>query len=310
MRRLIVIVVAAVLVTSCGGPTTTPDGTPNDVLQGKCSPSEKNPTLGLAAIDNNYHVRVWDSPEMSTPRDLGIVGDDPFANTTGSDLTVVESVAISPKTCDVFVGACCEPVSGITFYDKENDGKWETIMGHLPAISPDGELLARVAYEELLISSVSNPENTTAVISLPKANEATMYRTRWINGDEIALSGFTKDGAFMWIARMSEGTLREAAKLSTSVTWNSDKMWSVGIVGVDESSNVITQAAESGSQTQIQYRYPESLELHKTDDLPAGVMTYVIAGERSAMVSNNGVLTVWWGNGDPIAVDGQYVWAG
>lgn len=310
MRRIaIVVATALVVLTSCGGNSTSTD-TPNaDIPQGKCAPSEKNPTLGLVAIDSKYHVRVWDSSTSSTPRDLGVVGDDPFATSTGNDLTVAESVAVSPKDCAVFIGACCEPVSGITFYDKDNDGEWESLVGHLPTISPDGELLARVAYEELLISPVSEPDNTNVVISLPKADVATIYRAQWINGDEVALSGFTKTSAMLWVARISEGTLREAATISTSVNWNSENLWRVGLVGVDETGNVITQNVNQNKGI-VEFRYSESFEVFSTDNIAPHVLTYSITKSRSAMVTGAGVLTTWFGNGDPQTLAGQYVWAG
>ena len=91
---------------------------------GRCAPSEENPTLGLAAITDKYRVRVWDDATTTESRDLEQIADDPYANSTGYDLTVVESVALSTKNCKIFVGACCEPVSGITFYEGDNKGEW------------------------------------------------------------------------------------------------------------------------------------------------------------------------------------------
>lgn len=311
MRRALLVSVSSLFVlASCGGSSSSSVATDVESPQGKCAPTAQNPTVGMAAITEEYKVVVWDSPNSSTPRQLEQIGDDPFSSSTGSDLTVVETASVSTKTCEVFVGACCEPVSGITFFDTDKDGEWETLMGHLPAISPDGELLARVAYEELLISSVVNPEETTVTINLPKADVATIYRAQWINGDEVALSGFTKDGAFVWIARMSEGTLREAAQLSQTVNWTSTGLWNVGLIGVDENGNVVTQTSATGKQSVLEYRYPDSLDVSSTDSLPAGVRSYVMKGKRSVMVSDNGALTTWFGNGDPIAVDGKYVWAG
>lgn len=309
MRRITTVVaIALVVLTSCGGNSTSSDTPSSDIPQGKCAPTEKNPTLGLAAIDSKHHVHVWDS-STSSSRDLGIVGDDPFATSTGNDLTVAESVAVSPKDCAVFIGACCEPVSGITYFDKQGDGDWETLVGHLPIISPDGELLARVAYEELFISPVSEPDKTNITIGLPKADVATIYRAQWINGDEVALSGFTKTSAMLWVARISEGTLREAAIVSTSVNWNSENLWRVGLIGVDETGNVITQNVNQGKGI-VEFRYPESFEIFSTDNLAPNVLTYSITQSRSAMVTGAGVLTTWFGNGDPQTLDGQYVWAG
>ena len=309
MRRITTVVaIALVMLTSCGESSSSSDTPDTDTPQGKCAPTEKNPTLGLAAIDSNYHVHVWDS-STSSSRDLGIVGDDPFASSTGNDLTVAESIAVSPKDCAVFIGACCEPVSGITYFDTQGDGEWETLVGHLPTISPDGELLARVGYEELQISPISEPDKTTITIGLPKADTATIYRAQWINGDEVALSGFTKSAAMLWVARISEGTLREAATISTSVNWTSENLWRVGLVGVDETGNIITQNVNQEKGI-VEFRYPESFEIFSTDNLAPNVLTYSITQSRSAMVTGAGVLTTWFGNGDPQTLDGQYVWAG
>ena len=307
--RLAAPVAAACILASCGGGSSATVST-DPVPQGKCRPTADNPTLGLAAINRDYRVVVWDDPASPTPRVLEQLGDDPYSESYGGDMTVVESVAVSPLTCAVFVGACCEPVSGITYHDGNGDGEWETLTGHLPAISPDGELLSLVGYEELVVSSVRTPDKAIATFDLPSASTATMYRSQWINGDEIAVSGFTAEGAFVWVARISDGTLREGFRITPDVGWQSDRMWKVGLIGVDESSNVVTQTLGAGPNAVIEYRYPESFEVHKTDDAPEGSMSYVMRGGRSSMVSENGALTVWFGNGDPRVVDGVYVWAG
>ncbi len=311
MRRALLVTVSSLFVlASCGASSSSSDSTTTDIPQGKCAPTEQNPTVGMAAITEEYKVVVWDSPDSSTPRQLEQIGDDPFSSSTGSDLTVVETVAVSTKTCEIFVGACCEPVSGITFFDSDKDGEWETLMGHLPVVSPDGELLARVAYEELLISSVTNPEETTVTINLPKADVATIYRAQWINGDEVALSGFTKNGAYLWIANRSTKSLREEAQISGTIDGAAHGTSLVGLIGVDESANVVTQNIATEQQTVVEYRYPDSLAVSSTDSMSGFVRSYVMKGKRSVMVSDNGALTTWFGNGDPIAVDGKYVWAG
>jgi hypothetical protein len=311
MRRALLVTVSSLLaLASCGGSSSSSESTTIDIPQGKCAPTEQNPTVGMAAITEEFKVVVWDSPDSSTPRQLEQIGDDPFSSSTGSDLTVVETVAVSTKTCEVFVGACCEPVSGITFFDKDKDGEWETLIGHLPVISPDGELLARVAYEELLISSVANPEETTVTINLPKADVATIYRAQWINGDEVALSGFTKNGAYLWIANRSTKSLREEVQISGTIDGAAHGTSLVGLIGVDESANVVTQNIATEQQTVVEYRYPDSLAVSSTDSMSGFVRAYVMKGKRSVMVSDNGALTTWFGNGDPIAIDGKYVWAG
>jgi len=282
----------------------------DEVLMGKCSPTEKNPTLGLSAISDTYRVQVWDEANSKTPRQLEQIGDDPFANNSGYDMTVVESVAVSPKDCAVFVGACCEPVSGITFYAGKEKGEWLQLMGHLPAISPDGERLALVAYEELLISSTATPDKTSTTIALPKANEATMYKSAWINGDQVAISGFTPKGAFVWIATVSEGTLRPGELITDIVNWESENLWRVGLVGADENENLVTRRVGSAEKDILDFRYAEVFESHSSIEIPRGTTSYVMNGQRSAMVNEKGVLSVWAGNGDPVQLGAGYVWAG
>lgn len=308
LRRLCVAALAAVMLAACSDGNAAPS--PESVPAGKCAPSADNPTLGMAAINSDYRVVVWNQPGSTAPRELEQLGDDPFAESYGGDYTVVESVAVSTSTCDVFVGACCEPVSGITYHDKQGDGEWEMLTGHLPAISPDGELLSLVTNEQLVVSSVADPETAIATFDLPNADIATMYRSRWINGDEVAVSGFTKDGSFVWVARVSEGTLREAFRITPDITSGSDHLWRVGLIGVDESGNIVTGSVSSSNALVVEHRYPDSFEVHRSDNAPEGMSTYVISGARSAMTDKNGVLTVWFGNGDPVAVDGSFVWAG
>lgn len=311
MRRALAIAVSSMVVlASCGGSSSSSDTIVVEASQEKCVPTEQNPTIGLAAITEEYKVVMWDSPDSSTPRQLGQIGDNPFSSSSGSDLTVVESVAVSPKTCEVFVGACCEPVSGITYYDKQNDGVWEILTGHLPSISPDGDLLALVSYEQLVISSVETPEKENLVINLPASDVATIHRAQWINNDEIALSGFMNDGAYLWIANMSTRSLREGVQISDTIDGASHGTSLVGLIGVDESDNVVTQSIATEQQTVVEYRYPESLAVRSTDKLSGFVRSYVMRGKRSVMVSDNGALTTWFANGNPLPLSGKFVWAG
>lgn len=309
MKRLLVFTI--VVLSACSANSTTSSDVDTDVaIVGECAATIEKPTMGLSAITEKYRVRVWDDPSSTTPRELDQLGDDPFAESTGNDLTVVESVAVSPKDCTVFVGACCEPVSGITFYEGKKKGDWLQLMGHLPAISPDGELLALVAYEELLISSVATPKKTSTTIALPKANEATMYKTAWINSDQVAISGFTPKGAYVWIATVSEGTIRPGELITDAVNWESEDLWRVGLVGADENENLVTRRDGAEGKDILDFRYAEAFESHSTIEIPRGTASYVMNGRRSAMVTEKGVLSVWAGNGDPVQLGDGYVWAG
>jgi hypothetical protein len=311
VKRIIVGVSALIALTACSGSSSSSETTmPDEVLAGKCSPTEKDPTLGLSAITDTYRVQVWDKANSTAPRQLEPIGDDPFANNSGYDMTVVESVAVSTKDCSIFVGACCEPVSGITFYAGKKKGEWLQLMGHLPSVSPDGELLALVAYEELTISSTQSPDKVTTTFALPKANEATMYKTAWINGDQVAISGFTPKGAYVWIATISEGTVRPGELITDAVNWESENLWRVGLVGVDENENLVTRSAGTADKDILDFRYADAFESHSTIEIPAGTNSYVMSGQRTAMVNEKSVLSVWTGNGDPVQLGTGYVWAG
>jgi hypothetical protein len=309
MKRTLLSLCALIFLASCSNSTGVAVEKEAENT-GRCTPSAENPTLGLSAITDEFRVRVWDDPTTTDARDLEQIAGDPSLNNSEYDITVVESVAVSAKDCTIFVGACCEPVSGITFYEGENKGEWLQLIGHLPTVSPDGELLALVGYEELTISSVANPDKVLTTIALPKADVATIYRAQWINNDDVALSGFTNDGAYLWIASQSTKSLREGVQISDTVDNAAHGMSLVGLIGVDENNNVVTQNMATEQQTVVEYRYPDSLAISSSDTLSGFVRSYVMRGERSVMVSDNGVLTTWFGNGNPLSLAGKYNWAG
>jgi len=265
--------------------------------------------LGLAAITDDFRVSVWIDKQSAKPLVLGESSEIPWESNDVYGMALVESVAVSPNDCSVFVGTCWEPVSGITYFQKADSDEWLELYGRLPSVSADGKFLARVVYEELVISKTNQPDRTDLVIGLPKADVATIYRAQWINNDEIALSGFTKDSAKVWVARIGDNTVHEAVTISSSVNWNSEDMMRVGLVGVDETGNIITQNVNQGKGI-VEFRYPESFEIFSTDSLKENVLTYSINQSRSAMVTGAGVLTTWFGNGDPKALDGKFAWAG
>jgi hypothetical protein len=60
----------------------------------------------------------------------------------------------------------------------------------------------------------------------------------------------------------------------------------------------------------LDFRYAEAFESHSSIEIPRGTTSYVMNGQRSAMVTEKGVLSVWAGNGDPVQLGTGYVWAG
>jgi hypothetical protein len=281
---------------------------------GKCAPTPQNPALGLAAVTENFRVHVWTNAESTTPVVLEQLGDIPSESNDGFDLSIVESAAISPKDCSVFVGACCEPVSGITYYRGEKKGEWLQLYGRLPAISPDGELLAIAGYEALTISSTAKPSVVNTTIKLPSADEVWVERVQWISSDEVAITGARKDGIYVWIARTSDGTLREPFRITKDIHQGTGAISAVGIVGTDEIGNIVTQnvtVGENGVEKQfLEYRYLDSFQTFTTTALPDDVVRFRMNLGRTSMTVSNRALSIWFGNADPVQLGAGYTWAG
>jgi hypothetical protein len=302
----------AMLLASCSSAQSAPTTTTEPALpQGKCSATPDNPTLGLAAITDAFLVRAWTDPTSSDYTEFVRIGDDPFAAppTQGGDLTVVETATVSIATCAVFVGTCCEPVSGITYYGGETTGEWQMLMGRLPAISPDGERLSVVAYEQLVITPVRSPEETAAVISIPTGETVNFLGAHWLNIEQIALLGATAFGIYMWVATVVDNTVNEPVLITNSVNWMSENLNEVEFVGVDENGNIAVRLPRTSGQV-IEYRYPDSFEVRSSTPLATPVLSYRTTLDRSAMVTNAGVLSVWSGTSNPAQVGAGYVWAG
>ena len=300
------------LLASCSSTQSAPTTTTEPALpQGKCSATADNPTLGLAAITDSFLVRAWTDPTSSDYTEFVRIGDDPFAAppTQGGDLVVVETATVSIATCAVFVGTCCEPVSGITYYGGETTGEWQMLMGRLPAISPDGERLSVVAYEQLVIASVRTPEETTAVISIPTGETVNFLGAHWLNVEQVALLGATAEGIYMWVATVVDNTVNEPDLITNSVNWTSDNINEVEFVGVDENGNIAVRVPRTSGQV-IEYRYPDSFEVRSSTPLGTPVLSYRTTLDRSAMVTSTGVLSVWSGNNNPAQIGAGYVWAG
>ena len=312
MKRLIA--VALLVLTACS--TNSGNASEDTVAEfrGECAPTAKNPALGLAAITDDFRVHVWTNPESTKPVVLEQLGDVPSESNEGYDISVVETAAVSPKDCSVFIGACCEPVSGITYYRGEKKGEWLQLFGRLPAISPDGELLAIAGYEALTISSTAKPSVVNTTIKLPPADEVWVERVQWINGDEVAITGARKDGIYVWIARLSDGTLREAFRITKDIHQGTGAISAVGIVGTDEMGNIVTQnvtVGENGVEKQfLEYRYLDSFQTFTTTALPDDVVRYRMNLGRTSMTVSNRALSIWFGNADPVQLGAGYVWAG
>lgn len=310
----LLIAVALLVLTAC---STNSGNAPKDTVSefsGECAPTAKNPALGLAAITDDFRVHVWTNPESTKPIVLEQLGDVPSESNEGYDISVVETAAVSPKDCRVFIGACCEPVSGITYYRGDKKNEWLQLYGRLPAISPDGELLAIAGYEALTISSTAKPSVVNTTIKLPSADEVWVERVQWISGDEVAITGARKDGIYVWIARTSDGTLREPFRITKDIHQGTGAISAVGIVGTDEIGNIVTQnvtVGENGVEKQfLEYRYLDSFQTFTTTALPDDVVRFRMNLGRTSMTMSNRALSVWFENTDPLQLGAGYTWAG
>jgi len=300
------------LLASCSSSQSTPSTTTEPALpQGKCSATTDNPTLGLSAVTDTFLVRAWTDPTTSNFIEFARIGDDPFvaAPRRGGGLAVVESATVSIATCAVFVGTCCEPVSGITYYGGEITGEWQMLMGRLPAISPDGKRLSVVAFEQLVIASARTPNETEAVISIPSGETVNFLGAHWLNIEQVALLGATQDGIYMWVATVLDNTVGAPVLITNFVNLMSDNINEVEFIGVDENGNIAVRIPRTTSNV-IEYRYPNSLEVRSSTPWETSVLSYRTTLDRSAMVTNTGVLSVWTGNDNPTQVGAGYVWAG
>lgn len=280
---------------------------------GRCMPTSSDPWRGIAAISEDYRVRVWDTGTQAFT-ELPMVGDDPRNERVEGDLNVVETVSVHPTTCRAFVGTCCEPVSGVTYFDvADNADEWKYVFGHYPSISPDGTRIALSSYEELTVASVDSPETPTINVRQPSPEEATIYDLVWLDDDALVLFGVTSDGAYLWKVDLAEKALGAPVLLTEAVSSSSGDVWSTGIVGVD-SNGLLVSRAPVGMKTQMQHRSATTLQVESTETMDVPVRSYRVNGDRAVRVTETGVLQVRTSDDAEWATVGsgtdRYVWAG
>lgn len=310
MRRAVLLIGGLVLV---GGCSFGSDGGSSAEPAGRCMATSNNPWRGVAAITEDYRVRVWDT-ETNAYTQLPMVGDDPRSDRVEGDFNVVETVAVHPTSCRTFVGTCCEPVAGVTYYDvTDNEDEWQYVFGHYPAVSPDGERVAFSAYEDLSVAPIDAPDQPSVTVRQPAADEATIYDMAWLDDSTLVLLGVAVDGTYLWRVDLAEKKLETPVLVTDAVTTSSGDVWSVGMAGVD-SDGMLVVRAPVGTEIQLQHRSAADLKVASSETLDQGVRSYRISGDRAVRVTDSGILQVrasgeeeWVTTGS--ATD-RYLWAG
>lgn len=295
--------------TGCTNTESAPVTTTTVPPRGQCVATPSHPAVGLAAITDAFLVRAWTTPGSSDYTELPRLGDDPLVPNQRGNLAVVETATVSVATCAVFVGTCCEPVSGITYYGGELTGEWLMLMGRLPTVSPDGEKLAVVALEQLIITSVRNPEETEAVVFIPSGETTNFLDAHWLNQEEVGLFGANADGVFLWVVDVANATVGEPILITNDINWLSENLGAVSFAGVDDEENIAIRLPGPSGDV-IQYRSGLIFDVTTSAPLRTNVFTYRIDRERSAMVTDAGVLSVWVGIDNPTQIGAGYIWAG
>lgn len=277
--------------------------------RGKCVASTENQTLGLVAITDSFLVRAWVDPSTQDFVEFPRIGDDPFDESQRGDVAIVESATVSVATCEVFIGTCCEPVSGITYYGGQANGEWQMLMGRLPTVSPNGKKLAVVALEQLVVTSASAPEETEAVVFIPSGETTRFIDAHWLNNEEVGLFGANAFGVFLWVVDVIERVVSDPVLITDDINAFSENINAVRFVGVDDEENLAVRLPGTTGDV-IQYRNGIVFDIKKTTTLRTNVFSYRIDRERSAMVTDTGALSVWVGTGNPKQVGAGYLWAG
>lgn len=319
LKRVAAALFATIVLGACGAsgnsssPDTTAPASPDTTVPGPpCAPTTEAPWRGMAAITEDYLVRIWDKGTDDFT-ELQRIGNDPNNDNVQGDYNVVETVAVDPNTCKPFIGTCCEPVTGITYYDIDKPvDQWGILYGHYPSISPDGTRLAYSAYEDVTVASLEDPQTALATIKQPGPEQATIYDMVWLTNDELVLLGFTADGAYLWPISVGSKTLSEPVLITDAVSQSKGDIWSVGLVGVDGDHLVVRVPGDGGAM--LQRRSLDTLTVGSEKPFTGKERTYRIGSGRVVSVSEKGHLLAFpVGAKDAVAVGGPddlYVWAG
>ena len=244
------------------------------------------PLRGLVALTSDYIVRTWESNTPEDFIDMPRVGDDPNALPTEGDFNVAESAIQDPRSCNVLISSCCEPVIGITYYGTEEDGSPKYVMGRLPALSPSGESVAFFAYESINISNIAKLDETELSIAFPEATALTVKELRWIDDENLVALTVSDKGSYLYRVSLKENKVARAELLTTDTTYSKGDFTDVGLVGISDEGDLWTRRADPDSKT------ASLLELRSASDLSKVTQTVPLPDRPLNYTIRNGV-AVW-----------------
>lgn len=304
--RVLAAALGLLLFVGCASETEVLVGStaPTGVDVSSCAPTPEAPLAGLVAVTSEAHVHVWNRPGAAGFVDLGMLGSSLTDQPTEGEGAFVESAAVVPATCGVFVGLCCEPVSGLTKWFKSPDVAPVDIFGRLPAVSPDGARVALVGYGILEVRSVEDPTSEGTTIKVPGDGSAPVLDLMWLDGDRLVLlvsSGTSVPE--LHVATVSEGTMSQP----------------FGFLGIESDVEGVLLSGVDGGTLEVQVRSSSGIRVIALDtttlevtgegkSLPGFVRRN---GDRTVLVSPNGNLSAYTeGDVDPTPVGDGYLWAG
>lgn len=307
------LILAGLLVLSaCGGESSSNASSSSSLPQAvtSCVDTPEQPALGTVALTTKNRIRLWNQAGPEGWIELPQLGDDPNNKPTQGDPSFVETAAVVPQTCRVFVGACCEPAGGITYWDKDGDDSWEHLFGHLPSISPDGNLLALVAYEELVVVSTQDPETVISTIKLNSADKETVFDSYWLDGDRVVLLAAAKEGVYLRVISVKEGTLSPGVLVTNEVTISKGEVSRVALIGIEEKNKRFAIRIPSPTGMTLQSRNSDTFEIESSMDsvdtlLPMGGR----GGRAVSLTPSTGEIGIWRsGRPGGASLGKGYVW--
>lgn|GEM_PF-2762416 len=298
--------VAALTLVACGGgePLTDATQTTAAASRDSCSSSPESPFSGLSAVTPEGVVHVWVRPGADGRIEFAGVGDDPAKPPTEGDGSFVESVAVAPSTCAVFIALCCEPVSGLTKWYPTPGSDPIDLYGRLPAVSPDGERVALVGYDTVTVRSVADPTVEGASIGLPVDGSSVVLDMMWLDGDRLVILVNTGGSLLLHEAVISEGTIRPGVALGAGV-----EPVSALLVGLIDGTFRVSERSEAAFL--IESFDPSTLESLGSEPVDPASPFVRRAGNRTVSITRDSTLIAHAdGQIDPTPLGSGYWWAG